>query len=343
MNKASALILKQETQDSLDYLSNHDIKALAYPVLVEEGPLTTTGLARALSKRTGLDLSCAKTYPDTYYQGGFSEISEGPLHRGQATRLFTAIREEIGLAAVGALLDWSELNNISLITTLSSTASKGSRSPVNTIQLLEGMLRGLNVGEITDTRYKNTKEGWGTQHNIRLRRLVDDGLVISEDNLAEFKIYNPKYEGNIPFESLSYGQQKLYLVLQAAFNFNKDEMWTIPRLVRFSISSGLLDPRDEASHNDLSNRLTRVISAANPRYSPGVTDKINLNGRRYKIAPSFENSAADLVERVKQIDTSPSKRNTYARVAREIVNDKESSRRIAQRGLEASPFVNASR
>ena len=338
-----ALKLSQSTQNGLDYLANHDVKAIAYPVLVQEGPLTTTGLARVVSERAGLDTDFVVTYPKTYVQGGFAEIEKGTPHRGVPRRLFRTTQEDLGLSVTGAMLDWSETHDIPLISTLSATASKGSRAPVNTIQLLHGMLAGANVGEITDTRYKKTKQGWDTQHNIRLRKMVSEGLVDANDEEPSFKILDPEYKGSKPFHLLDMNQQNLYMVLSAAKNLetNSGQKWTLSEIEHLAVT--LFDFSDDKELQDFNKRLVRVVSVATPRYSPGVTEKIELSGRRYSVAPHFVNAAADLVERVIQLDSSPSKQRDFQESAHIISRDSSAIKRVVGRGIQTSPYINARR
>ncbi len=345
MTQRNALQVSPELQDGLDFLANHDIKAASYPVLVSEGPFTTTGLARAVSQNVGLKLDCVVTYPDTYHLGGFARIDEGSPHRGQPTRLFTAIREDIGLPTVGAMLSWSEKYNFPIMTALSTTAGKGSKAPFNTIQLLEGMLSGANVGEIEHSRYKKAKDGVNTQHNGRLKNLVDLGLVVFDEPEPSFEILDTEYKGITPFDSLSQTQQNVYRILKIAqaVDSEANKKWTIDSLMKLAGKTALIDQHNPTQFYDFKHRLTRVISAANPRYSPGATETVELAGRRYAIADHFQAAAEDLVERVIHIDRSPSKRHEYTEVAKEIYLDVGMLGRIIKRGVETSPFINANR
>lgn len=339
-----ALQFSQSTQKGLDFLANHDIKAIAYALLVEEGHLTTTGLANVVAERAGINkLQAPVTYPDTYVQAGFAVIEQGLPHKGVPRRLFRATQLGAGLAATGAMLDWSESHDISLITALSATASKGSRAPVNTIQLLHGMLAGVNVGQITDTRYKKTEQGWSTNHNARLQTMLSDGLVVAVDDEPSFKILEPEYKGSKPFDLLHANQQHVYTTLSTAKQSESTSRrkWTITEIENLAESINPFGSPDEKQ--DFHKRLVRVISAGNPRYSPNVTEKVEMSGRRYSIAPHFQDPAADLVERAIQIDAAPSKQREFRDRAVAQALDEQAVRRIVMRGVQASPFINAKR
>lgn len=346
MSTHHALELSEQTQASLDFLANHDIKAAAFPALVTEGPLTTTGLATVMTERIGAPLkSAVSTYPDTYVKGGFAKIDEGPLHRGQPTRLFSSIKDEAGLAAVGALMGWSEEHDIPLITALSSSASKGSKSPTNTVQLLEGMLSGANIGQIEGSRYKPSPEGLGTQHNTRLHQMVRSGLVIVTDPDPEFKILDPSYRGNRSFESLPEGQRSVYTVLKAAQLIDEasDRKWSLMEIEQLAAELKLVNPDDAQAWRDFHGRLVRAISVATPEYIPGAVEKVEIGKRQYSVAPVFQNAAAALVDTVVQLDRSAQKRTEFVDKALDIYLDDETLARIVRRGLDTSPYINADR
>lgn len=343
MKAVEALQLSQDVQEGLDFIANHDIKAAAYPVLVQEGPLTTSGLANALMLRVGVYTTSVKGYPDTYVQGGFATIEDGSPHRGVPRRLFRATRADLGLAVTGAMLDWSEVHNIPLIRALSTTSSQGSRAPVNTIQLLKGMLDGANIGEIANSRYKKTKEGWDTHHNERLKKLVAEGFVEAVDTDPDFRILDPEYKGSTPFHMLAPNQQHIYTILSIAKDqqTNPNQRWKLSEIE--SLAATLLEFDTPQERSDFHERLVRVISSATPRYSPGVTDKVEIAGRRYTIAPHFVDAAADLVERAIQLDESPTKRLEFRDRAHDITRSSGALRNIVNRGVHASPFINAQR
>ncbi|GAC1391604.1 MAG: hypothetical protein NVSMB46_04710 [Candidatus Saccharimonadales bacterium] len=341
MYPTEALHLSEATQNGLDYIANHDIKAVAYPILVSEGPLTTTGLARVVSERAGINLQCVTTYPNTYNQANFASIIPGSSHKGQPSNLFRACRVESGLAVVGTMLDWSETHDIPLISALSFTASKGSRAPVNTIQLLHGLLEGANIGQITDTRYKKSKQGWSTNHNVRLRKMVSDGFIVATNEEPAFKILNPEYKGSKPFSELHETQKNIYKVLSIAqqSSISTQEVWRLSEIENLAFELGLVTSSEE--RNDFHNRLIRVISERNPRYSPGVTEKIKIEGRKYSIAVHFQDAAADLVERAVSLDMSDSKKRSFGDMAKEIYRDDIAFKRIINRGIKTSPYINS--
>lgn len=338
MKKVSALELNQDTQNGLDFLGNHDIKALSFPILVEEGPFTTTGLAKSVSERAGDELDFVKSYPDTYAQGGFADITEGKLHRGVPSRLFTSKNENIGLAVVGAVLDWSECHDISLITVFSNTASKGSRGPTNTVQLLHGMQNGANIGQIDNTNYKKGPQGWSTNHSSRLHDMEKKGLVKAKDDEPSFRILNPKYTGTKPFSKIDPILQNVYKTLEEAkqLETSKRQKWTLSEIEKLATKKWDFNQEQEKLFH---KKLTLIISNATPKYGPGATEKIDLSKRNYSIADEFKVPIADLIEKVIQVDESSSNKNEYIEKAKYLGKDDSAIKRIVERGINTSPYI----
>ncbi len=336
ITKRPAIQFSPETQDSFDIVANHDVKAVAYATLVDEGSfLTTGGLAKAVESRAGFPVPSVKSYPLTFEDKGFASSEVVGRHRGKDARGYGAERVEHALAAVGAMMEWSEQHDFPILAALSSTASQGSRAPINTIQILESLLNGVyGINRIAESRYKRHRTGAATEYNSRFKKMLENGLVVAEPHEVRAKIIDPQYRAK---RELSSGQTALYTLLKQAKTEQPAHPWTADELVAFALENGIVA---EADVSDMRERVIRVLSSNNPRYSPGATETGDIGHMsfRYRISQSFQEPAADLVERVKTVDTSSRGRKAYRDTAIDIINDQSTVGRVIKRGQEHSPY-----
>jgi hypothetical protein len=338
--KQNATITNPEVSRAIQWVGNHDIKALAYIGLANEPkPVTKTELGSAVSSQAGIDVrSFVHTYPHTYMLGEFAVASIADrLHRGAPVTEYEAINEDIALAVVGELLEWSEKHNISLIDMLSSTASKGiGRAPKNSLDLFQILLDGDAIGNYTLDGYDVTDEGWQTAHNTRLKKLVDIGVVVSEDPIVETEILDPTYHGSRPFESLKKSTQSVYEILRIAKSIQPDGKWSIDDLMEIAALHKMFSSDSEKT--ELEYALTVAFSEASPRNFANTVRKIQIPRRKYAISPEYEDIVHDLLDRVHSVDTADSLQ-THIDKAHDLYTTTSSIESIAERGRLASPFA----
>lgn len=146
----STLRLSEGHTRALDYVANQELKGLSYVALGELGLGTRNDLAEATTAQTGLDtLGYVKTYPDTFEKHGFAEAIVDTGRNGRPSKFFATTDSETALPVIGATLGWSlDYPDFSLNDVLSTSSSKGSSAPTNSIQIFDGLLRGLPISDM---------------------------------------------------------------------------------------------------------------------------------------------------------------------------------------------------
>lgn len=344
MVSPNSVQLSRETQIAIDFLANHDIKAASYTVLAHEGPLTPMGLVRVVDERIGQKLNCIRDYLPTYHQGGFADFREFEAPNHLIAREYSATPSRVGMAAIGAVLDWSEKHDTAALTALAQTASVSSRrAPVGTITLLDTLIKASS---------SPSGDAWFTTDAAsprqRLKGMLGQGLVLAREEPPQFRILDPTYNSQKrkrPFEALSQQSQNIYRILNIAQEIdpNPDRQWTIDELEEMALKFRLIGQEDTEARHQFRSKFMRVISIDNPNYARGLTQKVNTRAKAYRIAPHFEEAAADLVERVVKLDTSPATRSEFEERAEIIHASDEQLARIINRGVASSSYINANR
>lgn len=331
---------RPEIASAINYVANTDPKALGYSALVSEGENTASSLASVVADHTGVyaSKSLVSGYPITFRTGGFARSRLGLGANGRDATFYRATRETVALPVVGTLLEWADLHKQSLISVLSSTPSKGqSRGPLNTVQILDGLLQGLNIGEMELPGYKRSSKGHDTSHNSRLISLVEAGLVEGYEDPNEFRILDPIYGGRVPFSRLKAQTQVTYQLLALAKEANPLQQWNAARLIDFAENLNIVNQVGKLA---LSESLVTAASIAQPRDFPGAIEKIHIKPRQYKIAPGFEEAADDLVERLYKINEG---KRTVTKQATDLALDAYLdpiiAAKILERGIAHSPYV----
>lgn len=331
---------RQEVGSAINYLANYEVKAVGYVALYTEGESTTSSLGKAIADHSGIIVckSIVKTYLATYLKGGFASVREGVGGNGRRANFYEVANEEIGLPVIGTLLEWADKHNHSLTSVLSATSSKGqSRGPLNKVQIIDGLLKGMNVSSMELPGYRPTWQGWGTSHNTSLKTLVSAGLVEIEDDPNEFKILDPTYRGTKQFMDLKPETQATYHVLRVAKEVNAERSWTVQQLIELAADLLLVDKQRTTP---LHYSLLRAISTSTPRYFPGAVQKRQILPRQYLLAEDFKAAAADLMERLAKVDEgtlSVIKEKTD--FATDSYADSETAAKIIQRGIDTSPYT----
>jgi hypothetical protein len=337
MNSSRVLQPSVETSASLNNLANHDLKALSYVALHEVGETTGSGLGTAVANHIGDSTlrGPVLAYPVTYHAADFADVRTGIGGNGRASSFYSATHQESALAPIGSMLRWSEIYDMPLVTTLSTTSSKGeSRAPLNTIQIFDGLLKGLSIAAMDLPGYKPTEAGWDTAHNTRLLSLVKSGIVIAEDEPVTFRILDPAYKGSMPFEQQSPTIQAIYNTLSIASQSDSQREWSTIELEAIADQHALIT---DESRDKFNFSLIRVVSSNTPTYSPGAVEKQLISGRTYRLNGKYAGMIANLVEQVVQIDASARYRTKARNYAVDAYRDSAAAGRIAARGMINSP------
>lgn len=331
---------RPEIGSAIDYVANTDPKAIGYSALVSEGENTASSLANVVANHTGVDASkpLITGYPKTFRTGGFARSRLGLGANGRDATFYRATHENIALPVVGTLIEWADLHKQSLISVLSSTPSKGqSRGPLNTVQILDGLLQGLDIGEMGLPGYKRSSKGYDTSHNSRLISMVEAGLVQEHDDPNEFIILDPIYSGRVPFDRLKSQTQATYQLLARAKEADPQSRWNVARLLDLAEA---LNIANQVGRSALSESLVTAASIGQPRDFPGAIEKIHIKSRKYKIARDFEEAADDLVERLYKINEGKRIVTKQATdFALDAYLDPIMAAKILERGIAHSPYV----
>lgn len=315
-----ALQLSPVTEAGLQHIGNNEPKAAGFEAFVDLGTTTTFKLGEKVTERAGIDLkSPARVFAIEYTHGGFAETERGRLNGlGKYTLLYAPRQEERGLAAAGAILGWSETHKLPI-------ASVVYKNPVSALQTLDGLVRGTRLEKLTNSR---TPKYLAPSKNGHLSQFVAHGYAFTDDGLPpqegpRIQILYPEYIGSKPFGQINEAQQKTFLTLQLAHEARPDHLWTRAELANLAIEAGLLDPDNPW---DIHASLRRVM----PRHYPHTIERVE---NTYAIAPFFQNAAADLIERIKMLDTSAQKRQEYVDAAHDICRNQPTIYKLVSRAI----------
>lgn len=315
-------------------VANNDVKALAGVAMFYEGEKTVTALADAVAEHTGIPevFSYVKGYPPTYRKADFATARTGVGENRRQANFYSASDVENLLPVIGTLFEWADQHERSLTATLSDSGSKSNnRGPFNTVQIIDGLLTGANVGELDHPGYKRNVYGGKSTHNTRLKKMVASGLVDVVDPNDEFEINDPTYGGTKPFSCLSPAYRQAYQVLSVANKLAPGKKWTVSSLMDTAVELQITQP-DEA--RKLKKALTLAISVNTPKAFQGAVEKIRIGRRRYIINPSFVEAGQDLVERLRIVDTATDRKLTVLTdFAIESYIDQDRAAAIATRGM----------
>lgn len=331
---------RSEIGSAINYIANADAKALGFTALVVEGENTGSSLAHTVAEHTGVIacISLISAYPITYMKGGFAESRRGIGANGRDATFYKAENQEIALPVIGTSLEWADMYDTPLFELYSGTPSKGQgHAPLNTVQIIDGLLQGLSIAKMELPGYKKSPRGWVTAFNSRLASMVESGLVETYDDPNEFTILDPTYRGRIPFSRLRPTTQLTYQLLQLAKAAHPEANWNVEGLLAFAKTHNIAP---EVGRSALSASLVTAASVNQPRDFPGAVKKINIKPREYRIARGFEEAADDLVRRLYKINEGK-KNNTKPATdyAREAYLDPIMAARILERGIANSPYV----
>jgi hypothetical protein len=338
MNKVNVLQPQPETASAINWLGNHDLKALGYIGLVVLGEASSTELGDELKETVHPDAySSVVAYPKTYAKAGFASVfTESSDWSNRSSYYYSAVHEQGALATIGALLEVSDAHDYPLVTALSTTSSKGkSNAPVNTIQILHGIEQGLRLVDMGLPGYKPDKNGHSTTFNSRIKTLLDIGLIQSIDEPVVFRIMEPRYKGVRPFNYMSEGRQGFYHAARTAKETDPDGVWTVEQIEELAQKHNFVNDATEA---DFKDALMRAISKKLPTYSPGVIEKQELKPRKYVIAEKHAEMVYDLIETVARLDTSPKHAKETRDFAMDAYYTPDMAYRIAERGLTNSKY-----
>jgi hypothetical protein len=316
-----AFQLSPVTEAGLQHIGNNEPKAAGFETFIDLGTTTTFKLGEKVTERVGIDLkSPARVFAIEYTHGGFAETEHGRLNGlGKYTLLYAPRQEERGLATAGAILSWSETHKLPIASVL-------HKNPVSALQTLHGLVRGIRLERLTNSR---TPKYLPPSRNGHLSQFVTHGYAFTDDDLPpqegpRIRILDPQYTGSKPFDQINKAQQKTFLTLQLAHEARPDHLWTRAELANLAVEAGLLDPDNPW---DINASLQRVM----PRHYPHAIERVE---NTYAITASFQETAADLIERIKMLDTSAQKRQEYVDIAHDICHDQHTIYRIVSRAIQ---------
>lgn len=336
MAKALVHVPHSETAEAINYIANYESKAISYLGLVAIIEGAKSDLSNEVARHLALP-ACKRTvegFVRVFSDKGFATVEQHTSLNGRIASYYAAAREDVALPPIGTLLEWSDHYSFPLITALSSSPSRSSGGPVNTLQIFEGLLTGKRLSETDLPGYKPHK-GTSTAHNSRLESLVESGLVQATEDPNTFSILNPVYRGKKPIAMLSEETQAIYTALDKAKQIDPTAKWTAEQITRIALEDHLIRRDALQKFREL---LGSAISTKAPRHFPGVIQKINIQRREYLVAPAYREMVADLVGRVIRIDTDTRYASQMKELARATYDDAEKARRIMQRGMENSPY-----
>lgn len=329
-----------QTALALNHVVNHECKALTYAALTDQGESTPVGLAKIIENRTDTNKAMRTSlvsYMSSFVVAGFASMELKIGETGREGKHFTATNHNEALPLVGSMLEWSEQHDESLVRVLGGSNSKSkNKSPMDTVQLFDGLLQELTINEMEPADWKARTGGHDAPHVQRLNKLIKMGLVVDE-NPAEFEIYEPKprYHGS-PLDSRKPWTKAAYQTLGIARKIDPDAKWTVEQIRDLAFELELI--KDTPHHRRmLKLMITSAVSIKNNTVFRGFTSKIDV-APKYRVAEDFKEQANDLVERVKTIDTAGSRtKERFASQALEMFDDEETASRIFDRGIQNSP------
>ncbi len=335
---------RPETAAAINYVANHDVKGAAYTALAEDGEMTVTDLAHAVSDQSGVDFyACERfigRYPPVYVKAGFASVSV-EVNKSKHTSYYSAENEGGVLPYIGAFEAWSDRFKRPVLPVLGyGGKSEDSKSAVHSLQIIDGLLQGLNVGEMNVPGYVTRGESQkSTVHNTRLEHLVDLELVVAEDASHEFKILDPSYHGAKPFHRLRPETQIAYQAFGIAKGVSPDATWSIQEFTELAQKFNLID----ASKVPVLRRLVGLALSSGANNFRGVVEKRTLR-RKYTLAEDFREAAGTLLELVKKIDGGSQRLARQAEdYARATYSEPDDLARVIRRGMAASPVTDAYR
>ena len=319
---------------AINIVANHDAKAVSYVALSNLGETTIYGLANQVVEHTSVP-ECrgfVTSYPMMFEKYGFATMRRFVGESGQLARHYTATRQDPTLSVVGTFTEWSEDHDLSLIPFFSSSAGHDDqRSPVHTLQILDGLLNGRQPSQANLPGYASNSWGNVNGYFPRLNMLIEDGIVVVEEAANEFEIDMPVYRGRKPFEDLSPETQAAYRVLATAKRLEPDAKWTVDTLARLAEELLFVGADRESG---LKRVLSLMSSNASPRYAPGAVKKIDIQKRRYSVASTNLEAVTDLVDKAKIINSAGQrKRTALANFAIDSYEDPETAARLVMRGV----------
>jgi len=321
-------------------LANHEVKGASYVGLVVLGEATRGELTRELIARTAVT-ACkdfVMNYPFNFARTGFATTDQYRVPTGQMATHFTPARQDEALPAIGALQEWGEVYETSVIPVFSTASYKGEGA-ANALAIIDALLAGQKVHEITLPGYKPYKEGSNRTYNydLRLDSLVRNGLVVEVEDPNEFEVNDPLYRGVKPFELLSPESQALYQVLMTVKQLNPDSKWTVSRITELAEHLNLITPQQESKFR---HRLVIAASDKKPRDFPGAIHKRPFVPITYGIHEPMREALSDLVERVKRLDRSSDKNlRANSDYALDAYHNPEAISRIVLRGIKYSLYA----
>jgi hypothetical protein len=340
MNSHEVFIPSPSVSDAIN-ITNHEVKGASYVGLVELGDATRGELARELITQTGVT-ACkdfVMNYPFNFARTGFAMTDQFRVPTGQMATHFIAARQDEALPAIGTLQEWGEVYDMSVIPVFTTVSYKGGGA-ANALAIIDALLAGQKLHEVTLPGYKPVKKGSSRTYNydLRLSSLVKNGLVVEVEDPNEFTVNDPVYRGVKPFELLSAETQALYQVLKAVKQLNPDSKWTASRITELAERLNLITPQQESKFR---HRLATAVSDKKPRDFPGAIHKRPLVPITYGIHEPMREELSDLVERVKRLDRS-SKKDLKANkdYAFDAYYNPEVISRIVLRGIRYSLYAN---
>ena len=186
-------------------LANHEVKGASYVGLVELGEATRGELTREVIARTGV-VACrdfVMNYPFNFASTGFAMTDQYRVPTGQMATHFTPARQDEALPVIGTLQEWGDTYDTSVIPVFSTVSYKGEGA-TNALAIIDALLAGQNLHEITLPGYKPIKgSNRAYNYDFRLSSLVRNGLVVEVEDPNEFTVNDPVYRGVKPFGQLS--------------------------------------------------------------------------------------------------------------------------------------------
>ncbi len=333
-----------EKAAAINCVAVHDVMGAVYTELAEEGALSVYGLTKTLCERTGIDFQSVygaiRGYPSKYVHGGFAHQGNDRTVARDSS-YYVAINEELPLSFVGGFQAWTDTYHRPIFGVLSYSASTLThQGPIRSLQILDGLLQGMQPSAMNLPGYAPTRNGYRTANNHRFQTMLSSGLI--EAPPIEIRILNPRYEGRLkPFQNLKPESQAVYKTLRIAHDLEPAKTWTVAELnalaKKYRLVTNELKPAFDFA-------LSLAISIRAPSNFPGVVEKQDVKAHKYRVAPDFQEAAASLLNLVKALDGGNRRVIQEAEeYAFETYRDPARFAKIVLDGIDASPYVRAHR
>lgn len=320
-----------EFQDAINHVANYEPKGLTWMALHELGAATTSDLDKTMSERAAIDSRfgmATRFFTEASFAS--SEIGESQ-YNSRIVRYYKHERADDALPAIGTTLPWALEHDLPLKLLLSTTRANAGvkqRGPMNSIQILAGILAG---NRIMDTNRPEQVTSVG-----RLEEMINEGLVQADEEINRFRINFPVNRGTTPKPHVKSEVTAVYQAVADAKAQRPDDTWSVDEMMT------LVQARHGEMGDDWEKRVRKnILYAAYATKSPSFPDAIHkqeyVRGA-YRINPEYTDAVADFVERLVHLsESTEAQRKKLGEKAIELYRDEAAVHELVARGFGSNP------